>query len=83
MRSSMRTRAGLIGLAASVAVVVVATAGLAPAHPGNGQAKGHGKHGSGATTHPPGNNGTVKVDGQPFDAGPNNEPHPGCVFEIN
>jgi hypothetical protein len=32
---------------------------------------------------PPGNNGTVKVDGIPFDAHPDNEPHPGCTFEID
>jgi hypothetical protein len=32
---------------------------------------------------PPGNNGTVKVDGRPFDDHPNNEPHPGCRFEID
>jgi len=32
---------------------------------------------------PPGNNGTVKVDGAPFDSHPNNEPHPGCTFQID
>jgi hypothetical protein len=32
---------------------------------------------------PPGNNGTIKVDGVEFDQHPNNEPHPGCVFEID
>ena len=31
----------------------------------------------------PGNNGTVKVDGTPFDDLPNNEPHVGCVFQID
>lgn len=31
----------------------------------------------------PGNNGTVKVDGMPFDSHPNNEPHVGCVFQID
>jgi hypothetical protein len=30
-----------------------------------------------------GNNGTVKVDGTPFDDLPNNEPHVGCVFQID
>jgi hypothetical protein len=34
-------------------------------------------------TIPPGNNGTVKVDGRDFDTHPNNEPHPGCDFEID
>ncbi|HVQ87271.1 MAG TPA: hypothetical protein VMT88_03720 [Actinomycetes bacterium] len=32
---------------------------------------------------PPGNNGTVKVDGVEFDVLPNNEPHVGCVFQID
>src|ERR1043166_1117336 len=33
-------------------------------------------------SHPPGNNGTVKVDGLPFDQHIDNEPHPGCTFNI-
>jgi len=32
---------------------------------------------------PPGNNGTVKVDDVAFDDHPNNEPHVGCVFQID
>jgi hypothetical protein len=32
---------------------------------------------------PPGNNGTVKVDGVPFDATNGNEPHVGCFFQID
>jgi hypothetical protein len=32
---------------------------------------------------PRGNNGTVKVDGQPFDDGRGNEPHVGCVFAVD
>ena len=32
---------------------------------------------------PPGNNGTVKIDGIPFDQYPNNEPHVGCIFEVD
>ena len=32
---------------------------------------------------PPGNNGTVKVDGVVFDTAPNNEPHVGCNFQID
>lgn len=31
---------------------------------------------------PPGNNGTVKVDGMPFERSQANEPHVGCVFAI-
>jgi hypothetical protein len=32
---------------------------------------------------PPGNNGTVKVDGVEFDTTPGNEPHVDCVFQID
>jgi hypothetical protein len=32
---------------------------------------------------PPGNNGTVKIDGVPFDEHPDNEPHPGCIFQVD
>lgn len=31
----------------------------------------------------PGNNGTVKIDGDPFDSHPNNEPHVGCTFQVD
>jgi hypothetical protein len=36
-----------------------------------------------ALADPPGNNGTVKIDGIPLDEHPNNEPHPGCLFEVD
>src|SRR5438067_746336 len=29
-----------------------------------------------------GNTGTVKINGVPFDQLPNNEPHPGCAFQV-
>jgi hypothetical protein len=32
---------------------------------------------------PPGNNGTIKIDNEPFDAHPNNEPHVGCTFQVD
>jgi hypothetical protein len=32
---------------------------------------------------PPGNNGTVKIDGTEFDDHPNNEPHVGCEFQVD
>jgi hypothetical protein len=32
---------------------------------------------------PPGANGTVKIDGQPFDTHPDNQPHVGCVFQVD
>ncbi len=31
----------------------------------------------------PGNNGTIKIDGKPFDKDPNNEPHVGCGFQLD
>jgi hypothetical protein len=38
---------------------------------------------SGFAVNPPGNNGTVKVDGEDIDGQPNrNEPHVGCDFSI-
>jgi len=36
-----------------------------------------------ALADPPGNNGTVKIDGIELDEHPNNEPHPGCLFEVD
>jgi len=36
-----------------------------------------------ATPNPPGNNGTVKIDDLPFDDAPNNQPHVGCVFQVD
>src|SRR4051794_13537723 len=32
---------------------------------------------------PAGNNGTIKIDRVPFDDLPNNEPHPGCNFQVD
>ena len=32
---------------------------------------------------PPGDNGTVKIDRVVFDDAPNNEPHAGCVFQVD
>jgi LPXTG-motif cell wall-anchored protein len=32
---------------------------------------------------PVGNNGTVKIDDRPFDNAPDNEPHDGCVFQVD
>ena len=36
-----------------------------------------------AQADPPGNNGTIKVDGEEFDSHPDNEPHVGCTFQID
>lgn len=37
----------------------------------------------GAAANPPGNNGTVKVDAEPMDTLPDNQPHAGCVFQVD
>ena len=39
--------------------------------------------GGSAIAAPPGNNGTVKIDGLPFDSYPDNEPHVGCDFQVD
>src|SRR5919198_6276200 len=65
-------RGRVVGLVLSVAVVL-AYSGASSWAKGSPEDR----------THPPGNNGTVKVDGEPWDTGPNNEPHPGCTFEID
>jgi LPXTG-motif cell wall-anchored protein len=36
-----------------------------------------------AAPNPPGNNGTVKIDRVPFDDAPDNQPHVGCVFQVD
>ena len=36
-----------------------------------------------ASADPPGANGTVKIDGVPFDTAPDNEPHVGCRFQVD
>jgi hypothetical protein len=38
---------------------------------------------AGGQSVPPGNNGTVKVDGVVFDTDPDNEPHVGCEFQVD
>jgi cell division septation protein DedD len=39
--------------------------------------------GASAGPNPPGNNGTVKIDNVAFDDHPDNEPHVGCVFQVD
>lgn len=36
-----------------------------------------------AESDPPGNNGTVKIDGVEFDSHPDNQPHVGCTFQVD
>jgi hypothetical protein len=55
------------GLAVTLGVVLALNVGVA----------------AGALADPPGNNGTVKIDGVAFDSHPNNEPHVGCTFQID
>jgi hypothetical protein len=38
--------------------------------------------GAASAVNPPGNNGTVKVDGLDIDSIPENAPHQGCIFQI-
>ncbi|HUR18382.1 MAG TPA: hypothetical protein VMZ51_05515 [Acidimicrobiales bacterium] len=67
-----------------------AAGGLATAGENRPEAAGNAGTGGGATAAapgtrpgPPGNNGTIKVDGVDFDSHPNNEPHVDCIFEID
>lgn len=65
---------------------------------GNGNSGGHSPHGNGggnghqggsgnandhSNSDPAGNNGTIKIDDVDFDSHPNNEPHVGCVFQVD
>jgi hypothetical protein len=59
----------------SVAAVAVSLAATAMILTGAGWAS--------AGPNPPGNNGTVKLDDVPFDDHPNNQPHVGCVFQVD
>src|SRR5919201_6690597 len=58
------------------------SAGVDHPHAAAGHDAGSGGSHSGSSG-PPGNNGTIKIDRQPFDDLPNNEPHVGCVFPID
>lgn len=63
------------------------SSGATPAPPNDDPGQGEGPAGPAAgptdATHPPGNNGTVKIDAQPWDDHPNNEPHVGCLFQLD
>jgi hypothetical protein len=60
--------AGLTALPLAGLLALAGPAGASSSHTANG---------------PPGNNGTVKIDGKAFDSHPNNEPHVGCNFEVD
>jgi hypothetical protein len=62
----------------------------APADAGNGapnehkpSASGHEKSAKPNTDDRPGNQGTIKIDALDFDSHPNNEPHVGCMFQVD
>jgi hypothetical protein len=65
----LRGRSALVAIAAAVCGAVVGSLLFAA--------------GSSAEPNPPGNNGTIKIDGEEFDTHPDNEPHVGCVFEVD
>jgi LPXTG-motif cell wall-anchored protein len=65
--SRWRTLIGLVSMVAGALFLVGTIPGQAAAGPGG----------------PPGNNGTVKIDGTEFDSHPDNEPHVGCVFQVD
>jgi hypothetical protein len=57
-----------------IAVWAAVAAAFAIASPFNATANG---------ASPPGNNGTIKLDGILFDDYPNNQPHVGCTFQVD
>jgi LPXTG-motif cell wall-anchored protein len=69
MNQHSRRGHAIVGLAS----MVVGGACLAVTIPGQAAAQ----------VGPPGNNGTVKIDGVDFDNHPDNEPHVGCVFQVD
>jgi LPXTG-motif cell wall-anchored protein len=62
-----RALGGLVSMLVGAVCLVASIPGQAGAQPGG----------------PPGNNGTVKIDGVDFDDHPDNEPHVGCVFQVD
>jgi hypothetical protein len=49
----------------------------------NASPSGHEKSGKPSTDDRPGNQGTIKIDALDFDTHPNNEPHVGCMFQVD
>ena len=64
---SVRCRQALVAIAMLVGLGGWLAAPAAAARPGD----------------PKGNNGTIKLDGVAFDDAPNNEPHVGCIFQVD
>jgi hypothetical protein len=67
MRARIASRFAVMG---AVFLAIALTSSMALAKPPGGH-------------NPPGNNGTIKIDGEPWDNHPNNEPHVGCIFEVD
>ena len=68
MKDLSTRRAARVALTAVTAVAATAAlSGGATAAPGD----------------PPGANGTIKIDREPFDSHPNNQPHVGCNFQVD
>ncbi len=63
----------ILMLGVALGIISLSTSAFA-APSGKSKAAGH---------DPSGNNGTIKIDGAPFDDAPDNEPHVGCEFEID
>lgn len=84
-RTPVRALALAAGTVAALCAPAAASAAAPPDHNPNGHtANGHAAPASRqAPADPPGNNGTIKVDAQPFDTHPGNEPHVDCSFQID
>lgn len=67
-----RTRSGKLAIGGGISAVTGVVLALV-----------FGGAGAPAASNPPGNNGTVKIDGVVFDQHPNNEPHVGCTFQVD
>lgn len=63
----------ILMLGVALGIISLSTSAFA-APSGKSKAAGH---------DPSGNNGTIKIDGAPFDDAPDNQPHVGCEFEID
>ena len=66
---TVRSRSGILAIVVTVALIAGLSLLVLPS--------------ASAAPNPPGNNGTIKVDREPFDDQPNNEPHVGCVFQVD
>src|SRR5437762_14131783 len=77
-RSTVFYRSASIGRGAAMLVAIGAAVTIfaTPALAAPSSKSDHGQH-------PPGNNGTVKIDEFPADGGNGNDPHVDCPFSVN